>query len=83
MTLLNNVELTFMLNLQTSISKSGSQPIFIALDSNRNLGITSYTNNKNEFSTYLKRAVEKYKRNYKKMTNENEIIHLKLNPKHL
>ena len=47
--------------LQIVLSRSGTQPTFIALDINSELGTTTYTKNKEEFLGYLKEVVNRYR----------------------
>ncbi len=46
---------------QARVSRSGSQPIFLALDINRKLGISGFTNDKEELLDSLKQAILRYK----------------------
>lgn len=46
---------------QIMVSRSGSQPTFIALDIDRALGLTGYTTSKDDFLGFLKKTAEKYK----------------------
>lgn len=47
--------------LQTALSQSGSQPIFLVLDINRKLGMTAYTPQKEDFLSFLEKMIKKYK----------------------
>lgn len=58
--------------LQIILTSSGSQPMFVALDLSKNLGMTAYTPQKEDFLSFLEKTIKKYKENQIDPMPENE-----------